>query len=143
MAAEKMSKELMGRYYWLDHEIKRQEKRRDRLATSKRMNEAETDIVSGSSYQFPYIETKFKISGAPVGLISKIEEDIEKSIEDALMARDRIATYIDNEVDDPKLREILRSRFIDCLRWTEVGRQNYISSDHARKIVREFLDKLN
>lgn len=143
MAAEKMSKELMGRYYWLDHEIKRQEKRRDRLACSKRMNEYETDVVTGSEYQFPYIETKFKITGAPVGLISKIEEDIDKSIEEALIARDRVATFIDNEVDDPKLREILRSRFIDCLQWKDVGKQNYISTDHARKIVREFLKKLN
>lgn len=141
-AVEKMTKERMSRYYWLSHEIKRQERRLERLACSKSMNELETDVVFGSEHQFPYIETKFKITGKPVGIIHKIEEDIKKSVEEAIETRNEVASFIDT-LDNPKLREILRSRFIDCLKWDDVGKQNFISPDHARKIVREFLQKLN
>ena len=41
-------------------------------------------------------------------------------------------------VEQAKLRELLRSRFIDCMDWERVGAANFIAPDHARKIVRKF-----
>ena len=37
------------------------------------------------------------------------------------------------------MRELLRCRYIDCKNWKEVGEENYIDADYARKLVRDFL----
>ncbi len=136
-----MDKEKLSRYFWLSHEIEKQEKRKARLQKSVN-SELATDIVTGSSSHFPYIETKFKITGVDTRLLDEIEKSIEKNIEEAIQARREIEYYI-NGIDEPQLREVLRSRFIDCQKWKQVGKENYISSDHARKMVREFLKEIS
>ena len=55
-----MNKEKLNRYFWLNHEIERQEKRRERLQKKVNAGDLASDVVSGSSAHFPYIETKFK-----------------------------------------------------------------------------------
>lgn len=136
-----MNREMLGRYFWLNHEIQRQETRKRRLQKKIDSGGIVTDIVTGSSAHFPYIETKFKITGVPTGMLESIENGIKANIKEAAEARYMIACFIDG-VEDPQLRELLRSRFIDCLSWKEVGRQNYINPDHARKKTREFLKTL-
>jgi len=74
-------------------------------------------------------------------MLKIIEDGIEANIKEAEKARNKIASFIDG-IEDPQLRELLRSRYIDCLSWKEVGKENYISPDHARKKVREFLKTL-
>ncbi len=137
-----MNKEKLNRYFWLSHEIERQEKRRERLQKKVSTGDLASDVVSGSSSHFPYIETKFKITGVPTGMLDKISDSIEKNLDEALKARDEIENYV-NDIDDPQMRELLRSRFIDCQGWKDVGRDNYISPDHARKKIREFLKSIS
>lgn len=136
-----MDKEKLSSYFWLSHEIKKQERRKERLKKKINSGGLTTDTVRGSSAHFPYLETKFAITGVPVGMLEAIEEDIKKSIQEAIKMRCQIESFID-QVDDPQLRELLRSRFIDCLRWSDVGKENYISADHARKKIREYLSTL-
>lgn len=136
-----MDREKLSRYFWLSHEIEKQEKRKERLQKAVNSNLA-TDVVTGSSSHFPYIETKFKITGIDTRLLDDLEKSIAKNIKEAIEARYEIENYI-NGIDEPQLREILRSRFIDCQKWKQVGKENFISTDHARKRVREFLKEIS
>lgn len=133
-----MEKEKLSRYFWLSHEIEKQEKRKERLLRAMNSQGIASDVVTGSMSQYPYIETKFIITGVPVGLLQELEDSINRNIEEAVKARKDIEEFINN-IDDPQLREILRSRYIDCLQWNQVGKGNYISASHARKTVRDFL----
>lgn len=133
-----MDKEQLSRYYWLCHEIDCQRRRQERLKQRIDTGGLASDVVRGSSAEYPYLERKIKITGAPIGLLKNIQSEIERNIEESLEARKEIEAYI-AEVEDPQMRELLRSRFIDRLTWQEVGRKNYVSPDHARKKIREFL----
>lgn len=137
-----MEKEKLSRYFWLSHEIEKQEKRKDRLLRAMNSQGIASDVVTGSMSQYPYIETKFIITGVQVGLLQELEDSINRNIEEAVKARKEIEEFI-NDIDEPQLREILRSRFIDCQGWKNVGKDNYISTDHARKKIREFLKKIS
>ncbi len=137
-----MEREKLSRYFWLNHEIERQERRRERLLKKISSGDHATDIVTGSSAHFPYIETKFKITGLPVGALRELDDAIEKNVEESLSLRIEIEKFI-NGVSDPQMRELLRTRFIDCQGWREVGKENFISTDHARKKIREFLKQIS
>lgn len=88
-----------------------------------------------------------KIEGVPSDeytrpiMIGLLEEKIERNIKESEAAAEKIEQYIQT-VDDPKVRELMRSRFLDCLSWEEVGKANYISPDHARRIVRNFTKQI-
>ena len=71
-------------------------------------------------------------------MIVTLKREIEANIEKAEKMAVEIEQFIQS-VEQAKLRELLRSRFIDCMDWENVGRVNYISPDHARKMVRKFL----
>ena len=75
-------------------------------------------------------------------MLDKISDSIDRNLDEAVKARDEIENYV-NDIDDPQMRELLRSRFIDCQGWKDVGRDNYISPDHARKKIREFLKSIS
>ncbi len=135
-----MDKAKLNRYFWLNHEVEKQEKRRARL--QKNAEEIATDVVSGSICQFPYIETKIKITGMASGALEKLEASIEKNIDEAMNIRAEIEEFI-NSIEEPQMRELLRSRFIDCLGWKEVGKDNFITPDHARKKVRLILKNIS
>lgn len=74
-------------------------------------------------------------------MIGLLEEEIKNNIEKSEKAAEEIERYIQT-VDDPKVRELMRSRFLDCLSWEKVGKVNYMSPDHARKIVRNFIKQI-
>lgn len=67
-----------------------------------------------------------------------LEEEIEKNIKESERAVIDIEKTIQS-VEDPKIREVMRSRFIDCLEWEQVGRKNYINPDYARQLIRQYL----
>jgi len=136
-----MDKTELSRYYWLKHEIKSQKRRLDII--QRRM--AREDKTVGDTVK-DYRSGK----GIPV-LIQGIPEDdftdpvLEKVLSNELAANirqlDEEAVKVEQfiqSVDDPQMRELLRSRFIDCKRWFEVGNDNHLSQDHARKKIREF-----
>ena len=73
-------------------------------------------------------------------MIHILEEEIEKNIRESELAMQKIEQYIQT-IDSPRLREIMRSRFLDCLNWEDVGKKNYISADYARQIVNNHFNK--
>lgn len=138
-----MTKKELSRYYWLRHEIHKQKNRLERLR-NKKPEEMAGDTVNDyrTGKGIPV-----KIEGVPSGeytrpiMIGLLEEEIERNIKESEAAAEKIEQYIQT-VDDPKVRELMRSRFLDCLSWEEVGKANYISPDHARKIIREFIKQI-
>lgn len=137
-----MTKQDLKNYYWLQHEIKQQKGRLARLRKrEERSGEVVGDIVSDykTGKAIPLLirgipATDFEL---PI-MIRLLETEIEKNITEAQRLVKEIEKYIQT-VNDPRMRELLRSRFIDCLSWEQVGKANHINSDHARKLLRNFM----
>lgn len=136
---ERMTKKELSRYYWLKHEISMQRKRLNEIRRER--HDISCDIVKdyrtgrGKPTKIEGIAADEFSRRAAIGLL---EEEIEKNIKESEKAAGEIEAYI-NTVADPKLREIMRSRFLDCKNWEEVGEANHIAPDYARRIVREYL----
>lgn len=138
-----MTKKELSRYYWLRHEIHKQQNRLERLRNKKpeeMVGDTVNDYRTGKGIPV-------KIEGVPNDeytrpiMIGLLEEEIERNIKESETAAEEIEQYIQT-VDDPKVRELMRSRFLDCLSWEKVGKVNYMSPDHARKIVRNFTKQM-
>lgn len=139
-----MDKKELNKYFWLQHEIKKQENRLKRLRAKK---EKEKDFVADTVGDYRTGKKRtIKIEGieqtdpALLTIIALLELEIEKNIQAAEEKAVEIEKFI-QQTEDPKLREILRSRFLDCLSWEQVGKENYINADYARRLVRNYLTK--
>lgn len=137
-----MTKQELSRYFWLCHEIEKQKKRLERLQT-KRANsggfvgDSVKDYRSGRGVPLKiqgYAEEDYTLPNR----ISTLEEEIKHNIAESDRLAAEIEIYIQS-IDDPKMREIMRCRFLDCMGWSEVGKENFMDPDHARRLVREFL----
>lgn len=140
-----MTKQKLKSYYWLQHEIKQQQGRLNRLR-KKLDNSGEVvgDIVSDykTGEAIPLLIQGISDSDFNLPIIIRLlENEIEQNIIEAQKIVKEIEEHVQT-VDDPRIRELLRSRFIDCKRWEEVSASNYISASHARKIIREYLQSL-
>ena len=135
-----MTKQELNRYFWLKHEIKRQQKRLRRLEEKQeRLNDTVGDSVKD------YRRGKgipVRIEGIPSDaftlpvMIGLLKEEIKKNIEESEREVVKIETYVQS-IDNPQVREVMRCRFIDCMKWDDIGKQNYMAPDHARRLVRE------
>lgn len=137
-----MTKKELNEYFWLKHEITRQ---KGRLARLEEKLKYTGEIVGDSTNNYSTGKARpIKIQGIAGGgvelplMIVTLKQEIELNIEKAEKMAVEIEQFIQS-VEQAKLRELLRSRFIDCMDWENVGRVNYISPDHARKMVRKFL----
>ena len=137
-----MTKQELSRYFWLCHEIEKQKKRLERLQ-AKRANsggfvgDSVKDYRSGRGVPLKiqgYAEEDYTLPNR----ISTLEEEIKHNIAESYRLAAEIEIYIQS-IDDPKMREIMRCRFLDCMNWSEVGKENFMDPDHARRLVREFL----
>lgn len=137
-----MTKQELSRYFWLCHEIEKQKKRLERLQ-AKRANsggfvgDSVKDYRSGRGVPLKiqgYAEEDYTLPNR----ISTLEEEIKHNIAESDRLAAEIEIYIQS-IDDPKMREIMRCRFLDCMGWSEVGKENFMDPDHARRLAREFL----
>lgn len=137
-----MTKRELERYFWLQHEIKQQ---RRRLARLEKKRQGEDDIVGDSVNNYNYGRPRpLKIEGIeqesimlPVR-IKILKEKIAENIEESERVVVEIEDYIQS-LPDPKLRELFRSRFIDCMKWEDVGASNFISPDYARQVINKHI----
>lgn len=133
-----MTKQELNRYFWLRHEVRRQEKRLELLQnkpTGEVVGDTVKDYHSGKGIPVLITGTPAEELTRPL-MIGTLKEEIRKNIEESERAAVDIEKYIQS-IKDPKLREIMRSRFIDCLDWQKVGEENYINPDYARQLIRE------
>lgn len=137
-----MTKKEMSRYYWLKHEIQTQKKRLKHLRDKKQegiVADIVNDYRTGTGIPIKIEGVSSDEFSRPV-MIHILEEKIKKNIKESEIAMREIEEYIQT-IDDPRLREVMRSRFIDCLSWEMVGRKNYISPDYARQLVNKHFNK--
>ena len=140
-----MTKQKLKSYYWLQHEIRQQKGRLNRLRKKQELSgEIVGDIVNDYKTGKPIplmiqgiANEDFKL---PM-IIHLLEAEIEQNIIAAQERVKEIEEFVQT-VEDPRMRELLRSRFIDCKRWEDVAASNYISTAHARKLIREYLQNL-
>lgn len=139
-----MTKKEISMYFWLREEIKRQKRRKEKLIARARRSEYVGDTVRDYSRNAKGTikiiqgerDEAYKYSAAIEKLEASITANIAKS-EEALL---KIELYIQT-VENPRMRELLRARFIDCMGWDEIGRKFYIAPDYARRLIREFFEK--
>lgn len=138
-----MTKQELSNYFWLKNEIAKQEKRKKRLQEklTRSTNEAASDTVRDyhSGKGIPV-----RIEGVPAEefslsiMIRMLEEEIERNIKKSHEEAIKIEQYI-QKIENPKIRELMRSRFLDCMSWEEVGEANFVAKDYARSLVRDFI----
>lgn len=134
-----MNRKELEHYFWLRHEIKRQKKRLKRLQQKELGQEVGDTVLNYNTGR----GIPSRVEGIPVedfdvpAKIMLLEEAIAKNIAESEAKVVEIEKFIQG-VKDPKLREILRSRYIDCKSWEKVGTANYIAADYARQLVRDF-----
>lgn len=135
-----MTKQELNRYFWLTHEIRRQKKRLEKLRKKKNedvVGDTVRDYRSGKGIPVRIEGIPEEEFTRPV-MIGLLEEEITKNIEESERAVVEIEKYIQN-VENPKLRELLRCRYIDCMKWEDIATENFIDRDHARRLIRDFL----
>ena len=132
-------RKVLEGYFWANKEVERLEARRRRL--EKKEGEETKDTVKGSMKDHPYIERTITIEGKYSELIGELRYQIDQQIKEGLKARKAAEELIDS-AEDPREREILRSRFIDCESWDKVGRKHYVDKRQAQRIVQNFVKKM-
>ena len=76
-----------------------------------------------------------------IATINDIEEEINKEIDELIELRKEIENKI-NAVDNPKLREILKCRYLDCKSWEEIAYKNNITWRHVYRLHEKALDEI-
>lgn len=138
-----MTKEKLKKYFWLKHEIIKQNKRLEKLKNRKQtgfVGDSVKDYKTGKGLPLTIQGYAQEDYTSPI-MARLLEEEIVKNIEESENLIIEIEKFVQG-VTEPKLRELLRSRYIDCNEWDIVGRDNYIAADYARRLVREFLKTL-
>lgn len=87
----------------------------DRLR-QKLKAEITIDTVSGSSPEFPYCKHSVKAEG----LIKRHQQMLYTSYLKAYTEQVKLEKYIQS-VEDPLVRDIIRLRFEECLKWEQVA----------------------
>lgn len=138
-----MTKQELSNYFWLKNEIEKQKNRKKRLqeklerSTSETVGDTVRDYRSGKGIPVRIEGIPAEEFSLPI-MIRMLEEEIERNIKKSQEEAIKIEQYIQT-IEDPKIRELMRSRFLDCMSWEEVGEANFIAKDYARSMIRKFL----
>lgn len=133
----KVTKSMLENYRAGKMEIIALEKYLDKLEEDKRGFE-QTDIVKGSSTQFPYLPITVRVSGvAPedmdtVDKIKNLQRQTEAKIWQKKLALERQKAAVERwleKVADPNIRSLVRLHYIIGLSWEEVCRTLAIEGD--------------
>ena len=125
-----MTEKELSRYYYLKIEI-------DDL--QKRIAELEnTGGVSGMRYrEFDVMSTPLNVS-----IQSKLDILLDKLTERRISALEeyiKIESYISN-IDDLKIRQIMRYRFMDLKTWDEIGTLMFCDRTTVSKIAKNYIN---
>lgn len=100
--------------------------------------EVVSDVVTGSSANYPYTQHPINICGVDTKLTKKYIQQKKKLTRECL----EIEQWMDS-VDDSLVRRIIRHRFIDGFSWRQianrVGGEN--TEDSVRKAVERYLQR--
>jgi len=106
--------------------------------------EITTDIVKGSSPQFPYIEHTIKITGIDYNGYDKKVKRLRRQLQNRLNElMDKVAEaneYI-AAIEDAEIRMILQCRYINGLTWDEIEKELYMSKRTAQIKLKKWWDE--
>lgn len=142
-----MTKQELSRHFWLEHEVRGQEKRLARLRKRQQLISEQGEVGDTVRDYRTGKGIPVRIEGIPEEeftlplMIKLLEEEIEKNIQESQAEVAKIEQYIQT-IKEPKIRELMRSRFIDCLDWKQTGEKNFVSPDYARQLIRKQLKQI-
>lgn len=117
-----MNKEELSRFIEIEKEIKQIKEELRKIAPEYRK-----DAVTGSTVSFPYIAHQVKIEGYDYNSffrkVKKIENRLNKKLEELVDTKDKITDYIYNNIPDSELRQILMYKYIDGKSSKQIGEQ--------------------
>ena len=101
-----------------------------------------SDVVSGSSNEFPYQPRTFLVQGADTRRMDRVQlrlikkkREHEKAVQDA-------EEFLEN-VEDAEMRNILRLRYEAGLTWMEIARECDSTENAVRMRAERFLQKFS
>ena len=125
----------LSQYKYLDKEIDR---KINELESWKNKLYNVTAVLS----DMPKSKNRGNLIETGIAIIDEIEAKINQEINDLVNLRNEIENKI-NAVNDLKLREILKSRYLDCKSWEEIAFTNNITWRHAYRLHEQALDAVN
>lgn len=108
----------------------------DALHTKRRKLPKVADLVKGSSDMHPYTKRSLTINGADRQQADKIDKEIRELTKKC----EAVEKFID-EVESPKMQNILRWHFIDGDSWIMIGRRIGKGEDAPRKRAYRYIDQ--
>jgi len=135
-----MTREELGRLRSIQKEIELIKKELTAIT-----DEYVTDRVTGSMTEHPYILTHFTISGYASGdcsnKVKRLERKLKRKLDELMDERERLEEYIES-VNDDIARMILRLRYINGLRWNQIGNELGYSERQVRRKHAQWIDKV-
>lgn len=133
-------KEKLIQYTDVQEEIKDLRRRIDKLEK----NNVAIDSVKGSSANFPYTACNFIVEGINTARNAKIDRykiKLKEFYDKLLIQQTEVEEYI-NAIQDSKIRQIFRYKYIENLEWYRIAQtMNYNTEDAPRKKHDRFLEK--
>ena len=135
-----MTREELGRLRSIQKEIELIKKELTAIT-----DEYVTDRVTGSMTEHPYILTHFTISGYASGdcsnKVKRLERKLKRKLDELMDERARIEEYIES-IDNATIRMILRLRYINGLKWDQIGREIGYTERQCRRIYKKFIERM-
>lgn len=97
--------------------------------------------ITGTLSDMPKSNKRSDTIADGIATINDIEKTINQEIDELIELRKEIEDKI-NAVDNPKLREILKCRYLDCKSWEEIAYKNNITWRHVYRLHEKALDEI-
>jgi len=97
--------------------------------------------ITGTLSDMPKSNKRSDTIADGIATINDIEKTINQEIDELIELRKEIEDKI-NAVDDPKLRELLKCRYLDCKSWEEIAYKNNITWRHVYRLHEKALDEI-
>ena len=123
-----MTEKELSKYYNLKREVIDLEERIAEFGTGVRSNQIKEVAVSGSRKSKSIQETK-------VELVARLTEKRISALEQYL----EIERYIE-DIEDVEIRNIMRYRFLDLLKWEEISEKLYLDRTTVARKLRKYLN---
>lgn len=137
-----MNKNILIQYNDIQAEIKDLEKRIEKVKTKSK--QIEHDMVRGSSDSFPYTQHNFNIEGVSYKnspMLIEYKASLKRFNKKLLEMLNDVEKYIQT-VEDSRIRQILRYKYMDNLNWIQIGHVMKSTADGIRMEYKRFFDKI-
>ena len=124
----------LSQYQYLNKEI-------DRKIESLEFWKNKILNITGTLSDMPKSNKRSDTIATGIATINDIEKEINEEIDKLIKLRKEIEDKI-NAVDNPKLREILKCRYLDCKSWEEIAYKNNITWRHVYRLHEKALDEI-